>query len=482
MNFSDSGHYRRLLIATIFVGALLFFWGLGDIALMSYNEARRAIPAGHMFTTGDWLLPRLNGELYLSKPPLLYWMEAAASYLFGSANEWALRLPSALAACAIVVVGYRYAMRHFGPWAALFTLQVLLANASFAMFARRAEIEMLLAALCSGALLAALHYSRGNGGRGWLWFSYFLLGAALLTKGPLALLFVTLPLLADALYQRQPHQWQALRDPWGWAIFLVVGSSWYLAVTLQMGFDIWLATVQKDMLHKVYGASGEPVYNYFLWIVADFFPASLLLFLAPIATWRRWKKQPESVALLLAVAVPLAIYTAFSDKHAKYLLPTYPLIAILLGKRLGEVFEAAKPAMRKALLVAGLLFPAGYAAYYAVVEPRLFEYRYSAFPQFTRWLATVDDVPVYGYLHLDERLIYYARRNIPIVDHTSLQSLRSSGKPLLLLVEHATIARVQPEADCLVRKFEPYLKKGKTLAIFGFGTACPDGRKSAAEN
>ena len=54
----------------------------------------------------------------------------------------------------------------------------------------------------------------------------FLLGAAILTKGPLALLFVTLPLLADALYERQPRQWQALRDPLSWGIFLVVGSSW----------------------------------------------------------------------------------------------------------------------------------------------------------------------------------------------------------------------------------------------------------------
>ena len=132
-----------------------------------------------------------------------------------------------------------------------------------------------------------------------------------------------------------------------------------------MGFDIWQSIVQKDILTKVSGSSSAPFYMYLLWLIADFFPASLLLFAAPLATWRRWKGHPETVALLLAVLVPLVVYTAFSNKHAKYLLPAYPLIAILLGKRLGELFEVARPALRRALLVAGVLLPAGYTAFFS---------------------------------------------------------------------------------------------------------------------
>lgn len=472
MNSAELKLYRGLLYATVLIGAAVFFWGLGDIPLMSYNEARRAIPIGTMFATGDWLLPRLNGELYLAKPPLLYWLGTASAHLFGGPNEWAVRLPAALAATAIVVAAYRYALRQFGAWPALFTAQLLIANTSFTMFARRAEIEMLLTALCFFALLAALNFTRGNGERKWLWLSYFLLGAAVLAKGPLALLFVTLPLLIDALYHRQPRQWPALRDPIGWGIFVVVGASWYAAVTWQMGFDIWQTTVQKDILNKVHGATGEPVFNYFLWLLADFFPASLLLIAAPLATWRCWKNQHGSMALLLAVLTPLLVFTAFSDKHAKYLLPTYPLIAILLGKRLGELYETAGPAIRRSLLVAGILLPVGYAAFYAVAESRIFEYRYSAFPKFMHWINTVKGVPIYGYHDLDERLVYYAHRDIPMLDQASLQTLRSAKTPLLLLVKNSRIAEIAPQADCLVQKFEPYLSKRKALAVFGFGSAC----------
>lgn len=460
-----------LLFVTVLVGTVVFFWGLGDIPLLTYNEARRAIPAANMIADGDWLLPKLNGELYITKPPLIYWTAAVFSYLFGTVDEWTVRIPSALAASTIALLAYRYALRHFGAWSALFTLQILIANAGFAMLGRRAGIEMLLAALCFSSLLSALKYTHENAGRHWLLLSYFLLGAAVLAKGPIALLFVTLPLLIDALYQRQPRQWQALRDPLGWVIFLIIGSSWYLAVTWQMGFDIWVSTVNKDMVNKIYSASGEPFYNYILWLIADFFPASLLLFIAPIAVWQRWKKNHITVSLFMALIVPFLIYTAFSDKHAKYLLPIYPIVAILLGSRLGELLSNAGPRLRRCLLIAGILFPAGYAVYYALAEPKMLHYRYEALPLIKNWFASnEDDVPIYGYIDLDERLIYYANRDIPIIDDAKLTSLKTSNA--LLLVENSNIEKIKPQASCLIKEFRPYLKKDGTLAIFGFGTAC----------
>jgi 4-amino-4-deoxy-L-arabinose transferase-like glycosyltransferase len=109
-----------------------------------------------MFATGDWLFPRLNGELYISKPPLIYWLAAEVSWLFGTVNEWTVRLPSAMAASAIAIVIYRYMRTRFGAWPALFAVQLLIANVSFAMFARRAEIEMLLTALCFFSFLSAM--------------------------------------------------------------------------------------------------------------------------------------------------------------------------------------------------------------------------------------------------------------------------------------------------------------------------------------
>lgn len=465
--------YRPLLVATGLIGLLVFFWGLGDIALMSFNEARRALPSSEMYLSGDWLLPRLNGELYLTKPPFLYWLAAGAGYLLGGMDEWAVRLPSALSALLMAVVTYRYVRTHFGDWPALFSVQLLIANAGFAMLARRAEIEMLLALLCCSALLAALHFTRGGGCRRWLWLSYALLGLAMLTKGPLVLLFVTLPLLVDAMLAKSQRGWAALRDPVGWTLFLLIGLSWYLAVTVQMGLDVWQTTVQRDMLQKMQGPSGEPVYAFLLWILGDFFPASLVLLIAPLLTWKRWKARGELIALLVGIAVPFLVFSAFSDKHAKYLLPIYPLIAILLGVRLGELFQQAKPALQRGLIAAGLLLPLGYAVFFAAIEPRVFDYRVSVFPKFAAWLQTTPADRLYAYRDVDERLVYYAGRSIPVIDEAQLEGKRAAGEGFLLLVPAGKSAEAEPASDCLVQEFAPYLKKRRSLKVLGYGASCP---------
>lgn len=477
MNSIESVNYKRLLLITLLLGLVVFYWKLGDIALMSFNEARRAIPIREMFASGDWLLPRLNGELYLTKPPLLYWLGALAAHVMGSASEWAVRLPSAIAATLIVWGCYRYALKEFGAWPALFTAQILIANAGFAMFARRAEIEMLLTALCVGALLTALHYARGpeegdQRGRGWLYLSYFLLGLAMLTKGPLVLLFVTLPLLIVAIIRRQLPYWQAVRDPVGWLIFLVVGLSWYLVVTMQLGMDVWVSIIHRDMLEKMQDTTSKPFLSYMLWLLQDFLPVGLLLFIHPLATLRRWKTQEDLFSLLVAIAVPLLIFSFFSNKHDKYMLPIYPLVALLIGKRVGEIFEQDGPRLRRLIKTVGLLLPFGYAVFYAYAEPHVFDYRVSVFPKYTAWAQETKTIPLYGYSELDSRLIYYAGRNIQLLDAAALKQQIDTRNPMLLLVESASIDEVRPHADCLVREFAPYLKKNKVLAVFGFGAAC----------
>ena len=113
-----------------------------------------------------------------------------------------------------------------------------------------------------------------------------------------------------------------------------------------------------------------------------------------------------------------------------------------------------------------------YAVFFGFSEARVFDYRIAAFPQFTQWLETAPAVPLYSYRDLDERLLYYAQRDIPVLDDATLQHLREDHASLLLLVENSAIEKIAPLADCKVKTFTPYLKKHKSLAVFGFGDAC----------
>ena len=463
--------HPKILWTTVIVAAIVFFWGLGSIDLLSLNEGRRALAIQEMVSSGNWLLPHLNGELYLTKPPLLYWLSSSLAFIWG-VNEWTLRLPSALAAIAVLIMVYRYALQQSGKWAALFAVQLLIANLGFAMLGRRAEIEMLLTALCVGSLLSALQYIQSQSSKNWIILSYFLLALALMTKGPLVILLVTLPLLIAAIYSKNPHIKAVLLSGRGWLIFLVVGLTWYAIVSWQLGFDIWATIAKRDMLDKMQSESAKPILSYLAWIAVDFMLLIGLFLVGVKEFFKQQFQQSRQLVLLAATILPLIIFSLFSNKHAKYLLPIYPLIAILLAIKLAAIFDAATEAKKKIIVIIALLLPIGSAIFYTLLEPKVFAYRVAVFPTFSAWVPTIKQTDLYAYQEIDSRLVYYANRPIKILDKNKLEQAKSMHRSFLLLVESDNLSALRLEADCTIKEFSPYLKRNKSLTVFGFGRVC----------
>lgn len=464
--------YQRLCATTFVLAILVLFWGLGSMQLMSLNEGRRALVIKEMFASGNWLLPTQNGELYLTKPPFLYWLSMVTSSCIGQVTEWTVRLPSAIAGLATLWMTYRYVLKKFGAWPALFSVQLLIANVGFAMLARRAEIEMLLTALCVGALIAALTYIDNPFKRTWLYLSYALLGLALLTKGPVALLFVTLPLILAAIWTKDASIKKMLTDVKGWGLFLLIGLSWYAVVTMQLGFDIWSTIAKRDMLEKIQAAeTAKPLLSYLGWIAVDFLLLVGLFFIRPTALFMRFAGKTEWKVLILAVAVPLLTFSLFSNKHAKYLLPIYPAMAILLGVQLGLVYEAASAKIKRLILTLGIILPIAFACFYMLIEPEYFAYRTAALSQFKAWDENIPE-NLYAFGDIDSRLIYYANVRVKILSEPEIEVLRNKKKSFLLLVEDENIVKASTLADCKIKEFKPYLKKKKSLIVYGFGDLC----------
>ncbi len=473
MNTSMTITYKRLFVATIITGLLILFWGLGSVSLTSLNEGRRALAIKEMFASGNWLLPTLNGELYLTKPPFLYWLSLCFSGLVGAVNEWTLRLPSALAALATLWMVYRYSLKKFGAWPALFSVQILMANLGFAMLARRVEIEMLLTMLCVGALFSAIKYTDEPAKRIWIYLSYFLLALAVLTKGPVALLFVTFPLIVAAIWTKDPLIKQTLTNLKGWVIFFVVALSWYLAVSLQLGFDIWAIIAKRDMLDKVQAEEvAKPLLSYLGWIIVDFLLLLGLLLIRTRALFKHLTGRRDWLLIVTAIAVPLIVFSLFSNKHAKYLLPIYPLIAIVLGVQLARLFDASNHKFKTLILTLGILLPLVFACFYMFAEQRVFAYRTSAFSQFQDWEKTVSQDVLYTFGKTDNRIVYYAATPIKNLEAGELKVFLDNKKSFLLLAEDDDASKLQPFAGCKIKEFKPYLKKKKSLVVFGFADVC----------
>ena len=112
----------RALWVLLLTLAILWFATLDARRLVHPDEGRYAEIAREMAATGDWVTPRLNGLKYFEKPPLQYWLTAAAYRLFG-VHEWTARLWPALAGflgvLALGAAGFALGGVTLGAYAAL---------------------------------------------------------------------------------------------------------------------------------------------------------------------------------------------------------------------------------------------------------------------------------------------------------------------------------------------------------------------------
>ena len=98
---------RRDLLWLGALALLLIATGFGLRDPWPADEPRFALVARDMVLSGDWLFPRVGGDLYPDKPPLYFWL--LARRLSRSPDRFAASflIPSFVAACGTLVAGLR---------------------------------------------------------------------------------------------------------------------------------------------------------------------------------------------------------------------------------------------------------------------------------------------------------------------------------------------------------------------------------------
>lgn len=118
----ETGPTWLLLAFVILAGAVLRFWGLGNIGLHG-DEDVMALATRGILETGAPIIP--SGMYYPRALPQLYLMALSVA-AFGD-SEWALRLPSAIAGTLMIAVAYWLARRFLTVrWSILFAAAVAL--------------------------------------------------------------------------------------------------------------------------------------------------------------------------------------------------------------------------------------------------------------------------------------------------------------------------------------------------------------------
>lgn len=356
----------RYLFAVLAVSVVLFLFNLGGRDLWEPDETRYAVIAREMRETGNWILPRLNGEIYAEKPPLFFWMVNFSTFFLGENSELTNRLPSALAGLITLLVTFFFGKRLFGARAGFLSAIVLATSFLFIQISR----WMMLDSLVTLFFLLTLYFFHLGVEREeerrkfFLWAGVFT-GCGVLTKGPLA--FLPLPIFfASSLFQKN------LRGFWcrdllrSFCLSMIIPLIWWIPACWIGGREYihWLLFKQAVGTYVEGGAHfhPQPFYFYFIRFPAEFFPWIVFLPSAFILGFRKeFGKRKEFLLLVVWFSFLFLFFTFSVGKKDNYLLPLYPAAAVLVGSLwdLGMQSQKGKKRFLPGILVLFFLFLAG---------------------------------------------------------------------------------------------------------------------------
>jgi 4-amino-4-deoxy-L-arabinose transferase-like glycosyltransferase len=356
------------LIAAASAIVVGLFLNLGAMPLFDVDEGAFGEATREMLARGDYVSTWLNGQPRFDKPILIYWLQAASVRLLGL-NEFALRLPSALAACGWIAAIGLFARRfsahdndHGGDRACGFAAAFLAATtAGVTVIGRGAIADALLNLFLALSMFDIYRYAADPHARPfWRRRAFLWIALGLLTKGPVALVVPgAASLLAFAVQRRLADWWRAARDPVAWTILLVVALPWYLLEYGRRG-DAFLAgffvrhNVER-FLSPLQGHGGS-VLVYLPAILVLLLPYSGLFLrtLAPLRHPRRLRGKPLDIFLWCWFLFVFVFFSLAGTKLPHYLLYGATPLFILMARQRATL-HSRLAAFAPAILMLGLV-------------------------------------------------------------------------------------------------------------------------------
>ncbi len=257
----------QALLAITALWATIYLPGLGGPELKG-EEGRRILPGLAMLESGEWVVPSMEGQPYLRKPPLYNWAVVASVRATGRVNEFTARLPS-VTCVLLLALGGGVLLASFvaGPGArpadrakaAFLTGALLLVHSGLLEKGRLAELEAMFTSLSGLGMALWMMLWRQEAPK---WLTWTLpgvwLGVAMLCKGPTHYVFFYAVVVATLKRDRSlrellhPAHFAGLAVAWGifalWAVpfrqrvasvapDLDAGSTWVQQLTSRLGFE-----------------------------------------------------------------------------------------------------------------------------------------------------------------------------------------------------------------------------------------------------
>ncbi len=313
---------NKLYVLLLMIVCFFAFFINNGVIHTDIMESRNIVTAREMVYDGHWLVPTMNGDLRLEKPPLPTWIAAVAE-IVSPDDMTAQRAMAGLAATLLVLFFYGFvktSTRNVNQ--ALIASLVLCTSYNLILMGRTASWDVYCHAFMMGAIFFLFKALRQDGAQ---WGNFLgaglFLGLSFMGKGPVSFYALLLPfLLSYLIFMRR-----SLRGK-GWPIAvmillcLLVGSWWYVYIYL------FHAEEAQYVLHKESTAWVErnvrPWYYYGTFFLETGAWALMVLSALLVPYWgKRVKLRREYLFALCWMLLLVVCLSCFPEKKNRYLLP-----------------------------------------------------------------------------------------------------------------------------------------------------------------
>lgn len=340
------------IYAPYFFLFLLFLAALIFRPLLPVDETRYMTVAWEMFLQKQYAVLSLNFDPYHHKPPMLFWMMNMVWEVCG-VSRWAALIPVFAAASSVLFLTQSLARRLLcARRSSLLVPWLMLGSVPYLIYGTLVMFDMMVAALLLSALIMLWDYAQKP--RFYrVFLAGLLIGAGVLTKGPVMYLYIFWPLVLYAFWRPEnfiscPRFYKAVA--FALIVSVVPVLLWLAQVLAKTDHDFAFWLLWEQTAGRITGnfssAHVRPIFFYMLFLPAFFLP--WLLF---PSFWRHLKILPSTAAFRFLAAATLPVLVSFSfisGKQPHYLLPLLPFIVIGIA----ILVEDVRPQLIRAISIA----------------------------------------------------------------------------------------------------------------------------------
>lgn len=328
--YSDKKYKLILLVISIFS----FFTRLGveDVGLM---ESRNFIAAREMVVNGNWLIPTLNGVYRFEKPPFPTWMTALIMKITGDIETtWILRLPAAILSVWIIFLMYRIVKRiSNNNFLAFISAGITATNFMIMKEGVVNTWDIFSYGLMFASIVYLYEYLEDKKIYK-CWVASFLLGASIMSKGPVAPYGMLLPFLVMYFFMKGKNNFLEKRK--AIIIYIVIGTI-FAAL-----WPVYMIVLYKSIFFSVMGKEQDTwdtkaVEGFFYYFDYFVYTGAWILFnaMGMLFLWKKkWLSQSNKNLLKLGFIwslLSLLLISFIKMKKQRYGIPLYIITNIPCG-------------------------------------------------------------------------------------------------------------------------------------------------------